>query len=116
MSTAEIIRSGQFGAAPQTSDAEPFSYRALSSYAVLSLALGVLSCMTVLDWWLAVFPASAVLLGLFALLQIRWRPEELTGGPLAKIGIALALVFWAGGWSWLGYVYATEVPEGYERI
>ena len=92
------------------------AYRVLSSSAVLSLVLGVLSPVSALEWRLAVVPAVGVLVGLLALRSIRRAPEEYTGGRLALGGVVLSLAGWAGGWSWLGYQYFAEVPEGYERI
>lgn len=92
------------------------NYRALSSTAVASLVAGVLSVLCFFGWSLAVIPLLGVLLGLRALWRIRRLPDELTGGWLAVTGIALSTVFFAGGWGWLSYVYATEVPPGYERI
>jgi hypothetical protein len=35
---------------------------------------------------------------------------------MAKVGLVLSLVFFIGGVSYGGYVYATEVPDGYTRI
>ena len=35
---------------------------------------------------------------------------------LAIAGTVLAVLFWVGGFVALGYIYATEVPEGFERI
>jgi hypothetical protein len=97
--------------------AEPaFVYRAPSVSAVIAAGLGVLSVLAVFDWWLAIFPVAGVLLATHARREIRRRPDELTGNGLATAGLALSLGFWAVGWSWLGYVYATEVPEGYLRI
>jgi hypothetical protein len=79
------------------SPAEPaFAYRAPSVSAVVAAGLGVLSVLALFDWWLAAFPFAGVVLALYARREI---------DP-----------FWAVGWSWLGFVYATEVPEGYLRI
>jgi hypothetical protein len=91
-------------------------YRAISSSAVSSLALGVLSVLALLDWWMLALPALAIVFGILALRQIHVRGDELTGAPLAKIGLALALLFGISGAGRLSYIYATEVPEGYERI
>jgi hypothetical protein len=91
-------------------------YRAISSSAVSCLALGVLSVLALLDWWMLVLPALAIVFGILALRQIRVRGDELTGAPLAKIGLALALLFGISGAGRLSYIYATEVPEGYERL
>jgi hypothetical protein len=95
--------------------AEP-EYRALSPAAVLALGLGLLSVLAFFDWVWALFPAVGLVTGIRAWRKIRNRPEELTGAPLAMIGLILSLLCWVGGWSLLAYQYATEVPPGYARI
>ncbi len=94
----------------------PFEYKALSSAAVSALATGVLSCLALLDWWLALIPLVSITLALYALRLIRRQAGELTGAGFAKVAIVLSIFFLAVGWSRLGYIYATEVPEGYARI
>jgi hypothetical protein len=91
-------------------------YRALSASAVVSCVLGLLSILAFADFWLGLIPFLAIATGVFALRKIKSAPEEFTGLNLAKVGLALGIVFWLGGTSWLSYVYATEVPDGYERI
>jgi hypothetical protein len=91
-------------------------YRAVSSLAVASLVAGLLSPFALLDWALGLIPAMGILLGMRAIYRIRRDPTSLTGGPMAKIGVSLSLLFLAGGWSLLGYQYLTEVPEGFDRI
>ncbi len=91
-------------------------YRALSTPAIAALAMGILSALALLDWFLLLIPLSAIALGFVALRQLKRRPEEYTGRNLALAGIALALLFGVGGASWLGYTYAMEVPDGYSRI
>ncbi len=94
----------------------PDSYRTLSATAVVSCVLGVLSVLAFADFWLGVVPALAILLGIYSWRRIKNAPDELNGMTLAKVGVALGTVLWAGGASWLSYVYVTEVPEGYQRI
>jgi hypothetical protein len=91
-------------------------YRALSTAAVASLALGILSALALLDWALVLIPIAALALGLLALRQINRRRDEYTGRKLAIAGSGLALVFGIAGISWLSYTYATEVPDGFNRI
>ncbi len=101
----------------QDDDFDPAEeYRALSSSAVAALALGILSPLAMFDWWLGLIPLTAVILGIVALRTIRTHRGEYTGAGLAIAGTVLAVLFWAGGFARLGYIYATEVPEGYERI
>jgi len=91
-------------------------YRALSSLAVASLLFGVISIVTFLSWWLVVIPVLGLATGVVAYRRIARMPRELTGKPLAVSGAILSVAFAAAGLGRLSYVYATEVPKGYERI
>jgi hypothetical protein len=92
------------------------SYRALCTPAVASLVLGVLSVLALLDWWLELIPFAAVLLGFVALRKIRAQPNEFTGRGVALGGIVIAALFWLGGFGYLTYKRAAEVPTGYAPI
>jgi hypothetical protein len=48
--------------------------------------------------------------------RIRRAPGELSGAALARVGIALSTLFWAGGSLWLLYAHAKEVPHGYTEV
>lgn len=91
-------------------------YRALSGAAVVSLALGFLSALALLTVYLSMIPIAGILFGLYAVSQIHKHPGELTGRGIAITGISISLVLLIGSISVASYVYATEVPEGYERI
>jgi hypothetical protein len=91
-------------------------YRAVSKAAVVSLVLGVVSLSAWLTATTLFLPALGIVIGLIALGKIRRYPDELTGRAAALIGIAISGLTLLGGASLHGYVYATEVPEGYERI
>ena len=91
-------------------------YRALSGAAVMSLALAFLSALALFSLYLAVIPISGVLFGLYAVLQIRKHPSELTGRGVAIAGMILSFALLVASASVASYVYATEVPRGYERI
>ena len=92
------------------------AYRAVSAPAVASFGLGLLSVLTFFQWVFAVVPLLGILLGLAALRQLRSRPYELTGLPMALAGIILSTVMLPAGCGWLYYVYATEVPPDAVRI
>jgi hypothetical protein len=92
------------------------TYRAVSSLAVVSLLLGLISVVAIFDWSMAVVPLAGVLASLRAWRSIVRRSDELTGKALAQTGLALSVIFWGGGWAWLSFEYATEVPAGYERL
>ncbi|MGD9720078.1 MAG: hypothetical protein AB7O59_02550 [Pirellulales bacterium] len=91
-------------------------YRALSSAAVASLIVGLLSSLAILDWTLVAVPVIGVCLSLFAWAKVKRHADELTGAGLAKTGLALSVAFAIAGPAWLTYVYVTELPAGYERI
>lgn len=91
-------------------------YRALCVPALVSVILGVLSLLTVLDWCLAVIPVVGIAVAWLARQRIRDNPEELTGLGLAWTGMGLSVLFWAGGYGWLAFARAQEVPFGYQRV
>ena len=99
-------------------------YRALHTGALISLVLGIVSVFVVItaassfEWCLAAapIPAFGAFLALRSLAKIRRFPDQYTGAALARIGLVLSLVFLIGGVGYGGYVYATEVPEGYTRM
>lgn len=91
-------------------------YRALSTSAVASLIVGVLSCLAILDWSLVAIPLIGIPLSIFALVKIKRHGDELTGARLARAGLALSLLFAVGGPARLTYEFVTELPAGYERI
>jgi hypothetical protein len=105
-------------------EAEAIQYRALHTGAIVGLVLGVLSIFTLisaastLEACLLVTPIPV--LGMFVSLRswakIRRESDQYTGAPLALGGFALSLLFLVTGVGYGGYVYATEVPDGYERI
>lgn len=92
-------------------------YRALSASAVISLVIGAISAIALLDFWiLKAVPALGMVLGLSALQRIRSRPDELSGLKQARIGLALSAFFLLASVGWGAFRYVNEVPEGYTRI
>jgi hypothetical protein len=103
-------------AAAEVRREEYLTYRAMSSVAVVSFAFGILSVVSLLNTALGIVPFMGMVLGIRAIRSIRRRPDELTGTAFARAGLGLSLVFLLGSWGVAGFEYATEVPEGYERI
>src|SRR5262245_2051947 len=70
------------------------AYRSMSTLAVLSFVLGLLSFLSFAPSWLFVFlfPPGAIVIGLLALRQITVAPEVWTGLRLAKLGIVLGAI------------------------
>lgn len=98
------------------SSADDMVYQSVSRAAVGSLVLAALGLMSFLLVGLVMLPAVALLLGINALLSIRKYPDELLGKPFAQIGIALSLLTIVAAPAYHAYIYATEVPPGYERV
>ena len=102
-----------FGRCPPTADSP---YRSLSGLAVASLILGVMSAVVFVDWLLAILPATAIVLAVLALRQIRSIGNECAGSGLARTGMALAIAFWIAGYGWLLHAQAKDVPYGYTAV
>jgi hypothetical protein len=99
-------------------------YRAVHVGAIIGLALGVLSVFMVVTatnslegcLLVAPIPILGIVVSLWSLSRIRRDPDYYTGRPIALLGLLLSLGFLVGGVGFGGYVFATEVPDGYERI
>lgn len=98
------------------SSADDMVYQSVSRAAVGALVLAVLGLLSFLVVGLVILPVVSLLLGINALVSIRRYPDELQGKSLAKFGIALALITVIAAPGYHAYIYATEVPPGYERI
>lgn len=91
-------------------------YRTLSKAAVTSIIFAVLG---VLGFWAPLFVLLsflAVCFGLVGWINVRRLPDELSGGSVAITGLVCGLLIFVGSIGFHSYVYATEVPEGYERL
>jgi hypothetical protein len=103
---------------------ETLQYRALHTGSIIGLVLGVLSAFMVVaaasslegSLWIAPVPVLGMFMSLRALAKIRREPDQYTGGAVAMLGLILSFVFLFGGVAYGGYVYVTELPEGYTRI
>lgn len=105
----------------RSSDADQYQqYRTLSFLAVVALVFGVISIPSAIaaamNPLLLIFPFIGLLLGLAAVLKLRNRTDEFTGLGLAKAGLLLSTVLLIAGAGYASFVYATEVPNGFERL
>jgi hypothetical protein len=117
---------------PATHEQELAPYRAVCRSAVISLVLALISLPLVgmalvsalfrygdavqvglLGGALAI---PAVILGYSAWRTIRRYPDEYTGLGLARCGLILGAGLLVGGFGAASFTYATEVPEGYQRV
>jgi len=95
---------------------DQLQYRAISSAAVASVILGLLSFLACLDWMWIFIPVMGIVVGLFAVARISRRRDEFTGTGVAKLGVALSMILLVAGPTRLIYDEATKVPPGYTRI
>lgn len=93
-----------------------FSYRPTPPTALVALVAGLLSPIALLTELALPLSLIAIVLSLLALRTIRASAGELSGRAIAQIGLVLGVVSLTGGISLHSYLYATEVPEGYQRI
>lgn len=109
-------------AQPETVSPLPISsgddlvYQSLSRAAVASVVLAVLGLLAFFFIGLLLLPIVGLMLGITSLLSIRKYPEELQGKALAWAGTGLSALIVCLCPAYHGYVYATEVPPGYQRI
>lgn len=108
----------------QTNDGlDALEYRAVHTGAIAGLLLGVISVATVVPagsnfeacLLITPIPLLGLAVSLRSLAAIRRQPETYTGTKLAAAGAILSAVFLVIGVAYGGYVYATEVPDGYQR-
>jgi hypothetical protein len=103
---------------------DAIQYRAIHTGAIFGGMLGLFSAVMLVvatsspDVWMSValIPVAGMSLSLWSLGRIRHDRDQFTGAPLAIVGFALSLIFLVAGVGYGGYIYATEVPEGYTRI
>lgn len=104
----------------QSSEGQYEHYRSLSFVAVVALVFGVISIPSAaaasMNPFLLIFPFIGMLIGLTAVLKLRNRTDEFTGLGLAKTGLMLSTILLFLGGSYAVYIYATEVPDGFQRI
>jgi hypothetical protein len=118
MSTTQVLSSSA-----RALDAEDFEYRPFSTGAIASAVLGVLSLLIFAAGrdsfigclLLSPIPLLGLAVGWRALASMRANPNQYSGGWLARTGLALSAFSLIGGIAFSGYVYATEVPDGYVR-
>jgi hypothetical protein len=100
-----------------------FAYRSLSTGAIGSLIVGVLSPLVFIvgrdnpqtGALMCLIPLVGAIVGLRALAAIKANPDQLTGRKMALAGVVLSALCMAGGLAFSSYSYATEVPPGYAR-
>ena len=97
-------------------ESDRFQYRSVSKAAISSLVFAVFGLTSFVSPIFVVLPALGVGLGLVALANFKRYPDELVGKFAAKIGLMVSLACLIASIAQHSYVYATEVPDGYQRI
>ena len=107
---------------PSPSD-EALLYRSVHTGAVLGMVLSIISVVMVFTagssfettLLLVPVPLLGLAVSLAAWRAIAGASDMYTGQPMAMIGAGLSAIFLSIGLGYGGYVYATEVPDGYVR-
>lgn len=92
------------------------NYRAMSAAAVVSCVLGGFGAFAFLSPYFAALGVIGAIVAVYAWRKIRVNRDELTGEGVAKLGLALSLGISGLALAYHGTIYATEVPEGFERV
>jgi hypothetical protein len=91
-------------------------YRSVSKAAIASFVFAILG---LLGFWAPLFVVLsflAICFGAVGYFNIRRMPDELVGQSIAVVGLLVGTVVFLGSVGLHSYVYATEVPEGHERL
>ncbi len=99
-----------------TGQNETFFYRAVSKSAVASVILMLISPLAYAWPQFAIFPLIGAVLGVTGWTKIRRMPNELSGAAIATVGSIACTFIFLTSVGFHSVIYATEVPEGYERI
>lgn len=103
--------------APEVDDYNPADdYRTVSTSAIAGLALGVLSPLALIDWWLGLIPLAALAMSIAGWRQTSKYPREYTGKWIAIAGFVLALASLGAGQARLWTVYVNELPPDHVRV
>ena len=91
-------------------------YRAVCTAAVVSLLFGFVSFVAFLLPQLLILPLLGTVISISALARIKNRPRELTGKSFALVGLVMCSTIFTSGLVSHIVIFATEVPDGYQRI
>jgi hypothetical protein len=99
-------------------------YRAINTGAIVGVVLGVMSVFVLIAGassfeaclMITPIPVAGMFVALRSWGRIKREPDQYTGSKLALAGFALSLMFLVTGVTYGYYVYASEVPDGYDRI
>ena len=101
---------------PSASASNTEEYRSVSKAMVACLAFAFMSVSAFMAQVFVLLPILGVGFGLVALANFRRYPNELVGKKPALIGLIVCVIFLVASVSMHAIIYATEVPENYQRI
>jgi len=93
-----------------------FEYKPVPVLAPVSLFLGICSVIAMFSVAGALLCVIGLAVSFAGLWQIRRANGEYGGRVLARVGFVLSGLFLVSGIGWHSYLFATEVPEGYQRV
>lgn len=93
---------------------EEFSYTPITPFAPIGLFFAICSVTAYFGWYGVFLGGLGVLFGLLAAAKI--SSGAYSGKVLAWFATLLSTATFIGGSAWHSYVYATEVPEGHQRV
>ena len=101
-----------------SSDVVDYPYRAISRAAVISVVLIFFAALGLVQAFapMLVFAIFGIIVAIVGLRTIARYPDEFGGRAVALIGLVLNSLLLVGGVAEHSYIYATEVPEGYDRV
>jgi hypothetical protein len=97
-------------------DEQVLHYRSISKAALAGSVFAVVGLLFLISNLLFVLPMIGLALSLIGLSVTRRYPDELTGKAAARFGLLVSGLTLLAGTAYHGYVIATEVPRGYQRI
>jgi hypothetical protein len=95
---------------------EEFSYRPVPLLAPITFALGILGSIGLMGVFGLVFGLAGMIAGVLCLWKIRRAQGELGGKLVTWTGVVLSTLFLFGGTALHAYTFATEIPEGFQRV
>lgn len=97
-------------------EGEGFSYRPVPPTAPVALVMGLVSLLGLLTEFILPLTVVGAVIGFLAVRRIRRYPSEYSGLWIAQTGLVLCAVLLPVGIAARSYAYATEVPEGHQRL
>lgn len=91
-------------------------YRTVSKASVVCIVFAIMGLLSYLFPAFVVLPFLSFCFGLVALVNFKRFPDQLSGSLLTKVAMAVSGIVLFSSVAMHGYIYATEVPEGYQRI